>query len=116
MWYVCDVLHAVLYAHDSCFVVRRCALSSRDIYVCNCEVFSVVNVYLDHLKFCVVCIYGRRYACCSTCNVASDECDEHTPSLYNLSVRTEVKLCTFRVFALGVSLVSCIVMISACVS
>ena len=24
---------------------------------------SVVKVYLDHLKFCVVCIYGRRYCC-----------------------------------------------------
>ena len=29
------------------------------IDVCNCDVFSVVNVYLDRLKFCVVCIYGR---------------------------------------------------------
>ena len=25
--------------------------------------FSVVNVYLGHLKFCVVCINGRRYVC-----------------------------------------------------
>ena len=24
-------------------------------------VFSVVNMYLDHLKFCVVYINGRRY-------------------------------------------------------
>ena len=23
--------------------------------------FSVVNGYLDHLKFCVVCINGRRF-------------------------------------------------------
>ena len=23
-----------------------------------------VNVYLDHLKFCGVCIDGRRYVCC----------------------------------------------------
>ena len=28
-------------------------------------VICVVNVYLDHLKFCVVCMDGRRYACCS---------------------------------------------------
>ena len=28
------------------------------------DMFSVVNVYLDHLKFCVVCINGRRYAFC----------------------------------------------------
>ena len=40
--------------------------------------FSVVNVYHDHLKCCVVCINGRRYVCCSECNVVSDECDEPT--------------------------------------
>ena len=33
--------------------------------------FSVVNVYLDHLKFCVVYINSRRYVCCSECNVVS---------------------------------------------
>ena len=38
--------------------------------------FSVVNVYLDHLKFCVMCIGGRRYVCCSECNVVSNECNE----------------------------------------
>ena len=47
MWYVCDVLYAVLYVHVSWF-----------INVCNCDMFSVVNVYFDHLKFCVVCIDG----------------------------------------------------------
>ena len=56
MWYVCDVLYAVLYVRVSCFVVRGCAVSRRYINVCNCDLFSVVNVYLDHLKFCVVCI------------------------------------------------------------
>ena len=61
MWYVCDVLYAVLYVHVSCFVVRVCAVLRRYIDVCYCDVLSVVNVYLDHLKFCVVCIYGRRY-------------------------------------------------------
>ena len=35
--------------------------------------FSVVNVYLDHLKFCVVCINSRRYVCCSECDVVSNE-------------------------------------------
>ena len=39
VWYVCDVMYAVLYVRVSCFVV-----------------FSVVNVYLNHLKLCVVCI------------------------------------------------------------
>ena len=34
-----------------------CCLEEVYIYVCNCDMFSVVNVYyLDHLKFCVVCI------------------------------------------------------------
>ena len=44
------------------------------IDVCYCDMFSVVNVYLDHLKFCVVCINSRRYVCCSECNVVSNEC------------------------------------------
>ena len=43
--------------------------------------FSVVNVYLDHLKFYVVCINGRRYVCGSECNVVSDECNKPTPCL-----------------------------------
>ena len=46
MWYVCVC----------CFVVCGCAVSSRYIDICNCDMFKVVNVYLDHLKFCVVCI------------------------------------------------------------
>ena len=49
MWYVCDVLYAVLYVRVSGFVVRGCAVSRRYINVCNCDMFSVVNVYLDHL-------------------------------------------------------------------
>ena len=39
------------------------------------------NVYLDNLKFCVVCINGQRYVCYSECNVVSDECDEPSPCL-----------------------------------
>ena len=35
--------------------------------------FTVVNVYLDHLKFCVVCINGRRYVCCGECYVVSND-------------------------------------------
>ena len=54
MWYVRDVLYAVFYVHVSCFVVRGCGVSRRYIDVCYCDMFSVVNVYLDHLKFCVV--------------------------------------------------------------
>ena len=81
MWYVCDVLYAVLYVSVSCCVVHGCAVSRRYFYVYNCDMFSVVNVYRDHLKFCVVCIYGRRYVCCSECNVVSNECDVPTSCL-----------------------------------
>ena len=80
MWYVCDVLYAVLYVHVSCFIVCGCAVS-RYINVCNCDMFSVVNVYLDHLKFCGVCIDGRRNVRCSECNVVSNGCDEPTPCI-----------------------------------
>ena len=108
MWCVCDVLYAVLYVRVSCFVVRGCALSRRYINVCNCNMFSIVNVYLDHLKLCVVCIDGRRYVCSSECHVVSNECNEPTSSLAQ-PIGThggEVKLCTLGGFALGVSLVS----------
>ena len=81
MWYICDVLYAVLYARVSCFVVHGCAVSRRYIHGSNCNMFSVVNVYLDHLKYCVVCINGRRYVCCSECNVVSNECNEPTSCL-----------------------------------
>ena len=81
MWYVCDVLYAVLYVRVNCFIVRGCAVSRRYINVCNCDMFSVVNVYLDHLKFCVVCIDGRRYVCCSECNGVSNACNEPTSCL-----------------------------------
>ena len=47
----------------------------------NCDIFTVVNVYRDHLMFCVVCINGRRYVCCCECSVVSNECNEHTSSL-----------------------------------
>ena len=102
MWYVRDVLYAVLYVRVSCLVVRGCDVSRRYIDVCYCDMFSVVNVYLDHLKFCVVCINSRRYVCCSECDVVSNL----SPALCDLSVRTAVKLCMFGVLALGVSLVS----------
>ena len=48
--------------------------------------FWVVNMYIDHLKFCDVCINGQRYVCCSECYVVSNECDEPAPVLYDLSV------------------------------
>ena len=61
--------------------VCGCAVSRRYNSACNYYMFSVVNVYLDHLKFYGVCIDGRRYVCCSECNVVSDECNEPTSCL-----------------------------------
>ena len=80
MWNICDILYAVLYVRVSCLVVRGCAVSRRYINVCNCDMFSVVNLYLDHLKFFVVCINGQRYVCGRECNV-SNECNEPTSCL-----------------------------------
>ena len=76
--FVMYCMQCVLYVCVSCFVVREYAVSRSNINVCNCDMFSVVNVYLNHLKFCVVCIDGRRYVCCSECNVVSIECNEPT--------------------------------------
>ena len=81
MGYVREVRYAVLYVRVSCFVVRGCAVSKRYINVCNYDMFSVVYVFLDHLKFFVVCIDGRRYVCCSECYVVSNECNEATSCL-----------------------------------
>ena len=106
MWYVRDVLYAVLYVHVSCFVVRGCGVSRRYIDVCYCDMFSVVNVYLDHLKFYVVCINSRRYVCCSDVMLSLMSVMSPPPAVCNLSVRTDVKLCIFGVLALGMSLVS----------
>ena len=64
MWYVCGSAVPGMY-----------------INVCNYYMYSVVNVYLDHLKFCVVCIDGRRHVCCSECNGVSNECIEPTSCL-----------------------------------
>ena len=98
MWLVRDVLYAVLYVRVSCFVVRGCGVSRRYIDVCYCDMFSVGNVYLDHLKLCAVCINSRRYVCCSEYNVVSNEFNEPTSCL---SVRTAVKLCILGALALG---------------
>ena len=81
MGYVSDVLYAVLYGRVRYFVERGCAVSRNYINVCNCDMFSVVNVYIDNLKLCGVCIYGQRYGCCSESNVVSNECNEPTSCL-----------------------------------
>ena len=60
MWYVCDTL---LYVRVNCFIVRGCAVSRRYVHVYNSDLFSVVTMYLDDLKFCILCINGLRYVC-----------------------------------------------------
>ena len=65
----------------SCFVVCGCGVSRRYIDVCYFDMFSGVNVNLDHLKFCVVCINSRMYVYCSECDVVSNECNEPTSCL-----------------------------------
>ena len=56
--FVMCCMHRVMY-RVICFIVRGCAVSRRYIHFCNCDLFSVVNVYHDHLKFYAVCIDGR---------------------------------------------------------
>ena len=106
MWYVCDVMYGVLYVRVSCFVVRGCAVSKRYIDVWKCDLFSVINMYPDHLKFWVVCIYGRRFVCCGACNVVSNESGEPTPCLVQPIGAHGGKVMYFGSFALVVCLVS----------
>ena len=42
------MLHAVLYVSVKGFVSRRYR------NVCNSDVYSVINMYLDHFNFCIV--------------------------------------------------------------
>ena len=66
--------------------------------------FSVANVYHDHLKFCVVNIDGRKYVCCNECNVVSNECNEPTSCLVQPIGTHGGEVMYFRgVFALEVS-------------
>ena len=101
------MLYAVLYVCVSCFVVRGCAVSMSYIYICNCDIFNVVNVYLDHLKFCIVCVLMVE-GMSVVVNVMLSQMSVMSPppALCNILVRTFVKLCTLGVLALGVSLVS----------
>ena len=42
MWYVCDVLYAVVYVCVCCFVVRGCAVSRKYIDVCYCDMLVLL--------------------------------------------------------------------------
>ena len=61
---------------------------------CCMSYVSVVNVYLDYLKFCAVCINGRMYVCCGECMLFLMGVMSPPPALCNISVRSVVKLCT----------------------
>ena len=84
MWYVCDVLYICV----CCFVVCGCAVSRRYVEGCYCDMFSVVNVYLDHFSsvLCVLIVevmYVVVKVMLSLMSVMSPP-----PALCNLSVRT----------------------------
>ena len=53
-----------------------------------------------------MCINSRKYVCFSECYDVSKERDEPIPDLYDISVRTVIKLCTLWVFVLLVILAS----------
>ena len=108
MWSVKSLQLLCILPFLNCFVLCGCVLR-RYINVCNGDLFSVVNMYLYDLKFCVVCINGRCYVCCGDCCVVSNECAEPTPDLCDLLVLMVLG------FALRVSLASWIVMIYVCV-
>ena len=97
-------------------MIYICCVGFASLDVCNSDMFSVDNVYRDHLKLCVVCIDGRRYVCCSECNVVSNECKEPTSYLVQYISTHGDEVMYFGCVSLGVSLVSLIMMISACVS
>ena len=61
-------------------------------------------MYLDHLKFCVVCIKCRRYVYCSECNVVSNECNEPTSFLVQLIGAHCCKVMYFGCFGFRVEL------------
>ena len=103
MWYVCDVLYAVFYVRVSCCVVRGGAVSRKYINVCNCDMCSVVNMYLDHLKSCVVVLMVEGMSVVVNVMLSLMSVISPPPALCNISARTVVKLCTL---GLGVSLVS----------
>ena len=96
MWYVCDVLYAVLYVRVRCFVVRGCAVSRKYINVCNCNMFSVVDVYLGHLRLCVLMVEGMSVVVNVMLSLMSIM--SQPPALCNLSARTVVNLCTLGGF------------------
>ena len=79
------------------------AVSRRYIDVCYCDMFSVVNVYLE--KFYVVCINSPVLV-----NVMLSEMSP-PPALCNIGAH-DVKLCIFGVLALGVTWFPCMCVVN----
>ena len=60
-----------------CGMFVMCCLDEvRYINVCCSDAFSVVNMYLDHMTFCFVCINSQKSV---VVNFLSLMCDEPTP-------------------------------------
>ena len=70
MWYVCDVLYAVLY-------VRECAVSRRYINVCNCDMsLLLLGLCLCVVSVVVFCLSVRLswFCDCDACTVVCIAC------------------------------------------
>ena len=71
--------------------------------MCGCAVSAIM--YLDHLKFCLVCINGRRMSVVVNVMLSLMSVMIPPPVLHDILLHTVMKLCTVGVLALGVSLV-----------
>ena len=83
--------------------MRGYAVARRYIEVCYCDMFSVVHVYLDHLKsvLYVLMVEGMSVVVNVILSLRSVMSPPH--ALCNILLRTVVKFC---VLTLGVSLFS----------
>ena len=79
----------------NCIVVCGCAVSRRYIHVCNRDVFSVVNMYLDHFRVMLLALMVEGMFVFVNVMLSLMSVMGPSPALCNLSVRTVVKLCTF---------------------
>ena len=71
---------------------------------CNCGMFSVVNVYLNHLKFCVGCIMVEGMSVLVNVIVSLLSVMSPPPALCNLSAFTARYMCLGGVCSLVVVL------------
>ena len=60
---------------------------------CNCDMFSVVNVNLDHWKFCLCVLIVEGMSVVINVMLPIMSVMNPPPGLCNLSVRTVVKIC-----------------------